>query len=603
MTQLQTTMTNKSIIFIFCVLINGVVTGWMYLTHARLSIRVAPRLCSGKNLAEERRQQSRDVGHNPLLSLNLNLDALARAQAAERAQELYQRIAALHREGYYPVAPDVVSFNSVLKAWQSDPAKALDFWEEEVNQLSPRNKPNVRSYNTFLLSLANNGLCESAEKLLQQMQAANSAVKPDLISFNTVLLSYMLSSEPAAAERADALLKEMMSSNDIKPDTISFNTAIATWVVHAPPILAAQKAEEWLNKMKSSNHAKPDVYTYTTVLHASSLSGRERGKPFASYLPAERSLELLKEMNAAGLQANKVTYTVVMKALCESGKLKDAHALFDDMLRLSSERPELRPDCVSFTVLIDGYSKQESGSSGHNLSICEALFSQMKEAAREWPEACPSAQTYTSILSALARSRDWNAGEKAEKYLAEMWESLDSSMPTIIHYNALVNVYAKSPRPDKALHVIRIWSGMQEKGIVPDVITYNTFLSSIANSLVRGNRNLFTKGREVFYSLHDDPECIPTTLTYHYWFKILRNYMPSSPARDNLVKEAFDRCCQFGCLNDLVLTYLLENLVDPEEFFGKHYAILTRSSLTVRDLPREWSKNGLPIRNQLAVRR
>ena len=64
----------------------------------------------------------------------MNLDALARANAAERAQELYNRIAALHQEGYYAVAPDVVSFNSVLKACQKNPDAALQFWNEHQQE-------------------------------------------------------------------------------------------------------------------------------------------------------------------------------------------------------------------------------------------------------------------------------------------------------------------------------------------------------------------------------------------------------------------------------------------------------------------------------------
>jgi hypothetical protein len=45
---------------------------------------------------------------------------LAQSGAAPRAQELLQRISALCEEGHYEVAPDVVSSDSVLKAWKAD---------------------------------------------------------------------------------------------------------------------------------------------------------------------------------------------------------------------------------------------------------------------------------------------------------------------------------------------------------------------------------------------------------------------------------------------------------------------------------------------------
>lgn len=61
---------------------------------------VALSLASSSHLVpyspESRHQQSLTGGHHPLLSLNINLNALARTQALQRVQELYQCIAALH---------------------------------------------------------------------------------------------------------------------------------------------------------------------------------------------------------------------------------------------------------------------------------------------------------------------------------------------------------------------------------------------------------------------------------------------------------------------------------------------------------------------------
>lgn len=55
---------------------------------------------------QEKRQKSLAAGNQPLLSLNLNLDALVRGNAPDRAQELFTRIRALHADGYYATAPD-----------------------------------------------------------------------------------------------------------------------------------------------------------------------------------------------------------------------------------------------------------------------------------------------------------------------------------------------------------------------------------------------------------------------------------------------------------------------------------------------------------------
>jgi pentatricopeptide repeat protein len=577
---------------------------------------------SDSNSSQEKRRQSLVVGNDPLLSLNMNLDALARAQAAERAQELYQRIAALHREGYYAVSPDVVSFNSVIKAWQSDPSRALEFWEQEVDQLSRKDKPNTRSFNTFLLSLANAGLYKSAEELLEQMKNCESVVVPDRITYNTVLLSYLLSAEGSiAADRAEKLLKEMLSGeNDLslasihycRPDIISFNTVIATWANHPNPEVAVAKAEEWLPFVKNYPGVKPDIYTYTTVLHAWARYGRTRRKklrtstePKATFDDSvARIREIFQEIDDAGLVPNRVTYTVAMQelALNANGGPETARELLREMLAKGDAHPEARPDVVTFSVLIDAYSDLASEFPEESVQSCINTLSEMKQLAKKWPDVAPNERTYTSMISVLAQSRTREAGPLAEKLLQDMWNTPELT-PSVIHYNACINVYAKSSRADKAMRAERVWQDMKEKGIAEDTITYNSLLA--ATSGVFGSPNLKTLGLKlgikVFQNLQENPECIPNTLSYYYWFKTIRRLMGHShPLRDAVIRQAFDLCCQQGCLNDTLLQYLMTH-------FESMGTLLKRSiqaegkqgqngSYSTKHLPREWSKNALESR-------
>ena len=265
------------------------------------------------NDAHSRRQESRSVGRDPLLSLNLNLDALARSNAPEQAQELFHRITALHQAGYYDVQPDTVSFNSVLKAWTNvaEPAKALEFWEsttatssspgDDSTTSSSSITKNVRSYNAFVLALASVGMYEAASQLLTQMLWVNAAVRPDRITYNIVLLAHARANnnprKPEIAERAEAILHQMMhgttaaaaadtttpttshkqpSSSKTKfrmvqippvidphyvpprPDATTFNTVISCIQQHCSrddAVGAAQRAEAWLRYM-ADHHAK-----------------------------------------------------------------------------------------------------------------------------------------------------------------------------------------------------------------------------------------------------------------------------------------------------------------------------------------------------------
>lgn len=566
------------------------------------------------NSSREKRRQSLVVGNNPLLSLNMNLDALARAQAAERAEELYQRISALHREGYYAVAPDVVSFNSVLKAWQSDPSRALEFWEREVDQLAPKDKPNIRSFNTFLLSLAHAGLYKSAEELLEQMKNSDSAVVPDRITYNTVLLSYLLSVEECdAADRAEKILKEMLCEDNSltlanihvpRPDVISFNTVIATWANHPSPEVAVRKTEEWLEFLKNYPGLKPDVYTYTTVLQAWTRYGRsERNKQNESKEQQNgaknssgRIREIFQELQENGLVPNRVTYTIAMQELAanEKGGLEAAQNLLKEMLTKSEANPEARPDVVTFSALIDGYAKQAHIDPENAVRSCMSILSDMKLLGEKWPDASPNERTYTSMLSVLANSRLLQAGPLAEEILEEIWKT-PGLTPCVIHYNACINAYAKSPRADKVIRAERLWKEMKEKGIMEDTITYNSLLA--VTSSVFGSSNMKTRGLrlgiEAFHNLQGNADCRPTTLSYHYWFKTIRKLMDRShPLYDAVVEQAFESCCQHGCLNDIVLRYILTYF---EGSIASIHSILEDSKghaeISIKNLPKEWSRN------------
>ena len=418
--------------------------------------------------ATQRRQQSLQVGNDPLLSLNLNLDALARARAPERAQELYQRIAALHREGYYSAAPDICSFNSVLKAWQMNPVRALEFWEAEAIP----GRMNVISYNTFLLALARAGLYHAAEALLRQMRANNAPVRPDLVSYNTVLLAYAVAmttikdnnnkdidtttTATDVGQRADALLqtmirgkasdddeeeeeedgdntKSMIRTNTSRvdeklplppvldayfvpppPNVISFNTVISTWSEHPNVHRGAKKAEYWLHVVMNHHTVRPDVYTYTTVFKA-------LGKCRSPSIPS-RVRHLLDQMHShhhhhhnesncgsTTTRPNVLTYTTAIQALCYNLQIDAAYTLLDTMLKT----PALLPDTVTFTTLFQGWAAytETCARAGDTANVHRALlaiqqlYRQMKELARVRPEASPDERTYTSILHAYAGSQ------------------------------------------------------------------------------------------------------------------------------------------------------------------------------------------------------
>lgn len=515
----------------------------------------------------ERRQESLVHGNDPLLSLNMNLDALARANAPERAQELYQRIAALHREGYYDVQPDVVSFNSVLKALQNDPERALEFWEAEAVP----GQANVRSYNTFLLALARSGMYESAENLLRQMQVINAAVRPDLISWNTVLLSYATAEDDAAVHRAEDLIREMMTTGETTkhrydeltdlpsvvdesykpptPDATSFNTLISAWSGHSNPKLASRQADYWLKEMQQV--VKPDVVSYTTVLKAHKRLGNRQA--------AERALELLDEMRDSDhAQPNAVAITVVIQALCSSRQMDKAEHLLANMEH---------PDIVAYTSVMDGWcqiakSCARKGNEEGRDEAASAVFAMFQQLHKLSPRIRPNSFTYTVLLKTVAAHGNRDAGLVATGIIKRMWQDHTAGTaeaPSTIHYNAALACYNKAAMAQKAIKADLLYKDMLSNGVPPDTITYNTLISTAATSFgpVPIKQKSFAIGQKAFETV--TKKFNPTSLTFYSYLRLLRR-LGDPETREMTVIAVFQMCCEAGCLNKQIVKQLTQIL-------------------------------------------
>jgi pentatricopeptide repeat protein len=603
--------------------------------------------------SKDRRNDSLRIGHHPLLSLNLNLDALASSSTTfegggeggggELAQELYQRISALYQEGYYAVPPDIVSFNSVLKAWRDDPERALQFWEQEMvpsieddendyyrnektsmnpsgpesvtgavsqqqqqgqswrgdrrqlGRRAPLLEPNVRSYNTFLWALARAGMFRQAEMLMDSMRHDQSLVLPDRITYNTVLLSYYnarcdddsaqtassLSSDDRdlLPDRSLKLLDEMLASTYVKPDAVTFNTILSIWATVGTAD-AALKAHE-LVQLMASRGVRPDVYTYTAVIQAwasvresSDNSDSNGDTPSAS----QRALAVLEEMKNVDIEPNAVTYTIVMQALCRDDQPQAATALLHEVVDQASD--DVRPDAVMFSALMDGWARWMKGNphdtpERRKAAASEAvqavldLLSQMKKLSQTWPDVAPNERTYTSVLAALARSRHFSSGPRAERMLEDMAQR--GIVPTVVHWNAVLDAYAKSPRSDKVREARRVWTKMVSRAKVePDLVTYHTLLSAAASTRTNVDDDIrhdcVRTGLQAFALLQRDPNVSSTSLSFHYLFKIVGRFVPSgTDHRSSVVRAAFGLCCDEGCLNDSLLRQLREHVLTPEE--------------------------------------
>jgi pentatricopeptide repeat protein len=585
---------------------------------------VTPRPSYSRRIPNNSRRVNRSAtrgkptnnSNNPLQSLNINLDSLAKSNqpgSASRAHELLQRIEALHQEGYYAVAPDIVSLNSVLNAWalSNEP-----FAAEKALRLLHDNEdlePNVISFNTVILAFAKRGAVTEAHELLQKMEI-DYGLQPDTISYNSLLYGYAHANQP---ERAESLLKQMMRTS-VKPDTISFNTVLLAWSKsNENPNKVCQRAEELLQHMEllhqaGNENVAPDVYSYTTVISALSNS-----KCVTAASRALALLERMEERQSPLLVPNAVTYTTVMTTLSRCGyhnAAMEAQILLDKMIHnYEAGNEDCKPDTVAFTAVIScwarGYEEEDADEKAM------ALLEKMKN----MDGVQPNALTYTSVLKALSRSQKGTSAQRAEELLDEMecayQNGNDALEPTSIHYNVVMDVHANSPNYDKAFQAYRLYQNMKTLGrenTKPNIITYNSILRACANTF--GNQSTKEKALAIattcFQSILKSDDIEPSSITFVFFMKAIRKLVKSSGTssggatkQHEMLTKCFRYCCQLGLLNDVVLQqvkFACRSQKELATLLELEVDTFSPNTISSSDLPSTWTHNA---DQQLANRR
>ena len=576
--------------------------------------------------SKRQKQRSLIRGNNPLISLNLNLDSLAKKGAPVLAQQMLERIQKLHLDGYYDVSPDAVSYNSVLNAWarcqQVDAVeRALQLFQDMLVE------PTLVSFNTLLLVLARHGYPEQAQELLEYMKSVSSSdadngrrhleLLPDTISYNSVLLGWAHHdndessiSRLEAALQAESILREMTHiayeqlNPHVKPDTISFNIVLDAWANAAKHhsddkhdsttdtvstssliLHPAKRAQELLTHMEKLHQAgnddvEPDVYSYTSVIKAWGNSRDDEA--------CDAAMHLLKQMESNNnVKPNPHTYAAVMNVLGKHGRAQQAYELLRRILQLYKETGDehYKPDTAVFSSVMNAFANVENDDSNAANRALE-LLQTMKRLCKqpEWASVAPNAYTYTSVLKAIAKSGD-------RKTMADTADVLLHEIPDVstIHYNAVLNVYAQSSSHDKAERAQQLLNHMKTE---PDVTTYNTALLACANSFGwdTTKRKALNIALEIYQELLETVE--PTSQTYTFVFKAIRKLVPPSEARWRVLEKAFRQCCKSGLVNRYVLEQVKLGCNNEQwnQLVGVSRVSAERSgNVGISDLPKEWS--------------
>jgi len=267
--------------------------------------------------------------------------------------------------------------------------------------------------------------------------------------------------------------------NMARPDKIGYNCLINAYSKWEED--SSDEVESILGKMKASADAaassdrvrdrgyevliQPDAFTYNSLMNYYATRKDQ-------HLSAQRAEDLLLVMSELSKQDNNIqmdatSFNIVLKAWSNSGGgIHGAHraeSVLQMMMKLYSQGHEnVRPDAVSFSTVINAYSKVD-------------------------PEDA-------SI-----------AVEKVMELLDELEGSYFPDSDTNINscYNAAANAIVKSCLEDAVDRVRELMTRMKNMDAIPDG---NMLASLIEVYAAEGSDESFKRGKELLLEMMDDPE-------------------------------------------------------------------------------------------------
>jgi len=452
-------------------------------------------------------------------------------EAVYKIQALLDRMEMMYDEtGDEALRPNVVTYMLVCQAWCD--ADTHDFAggnveraEEIVEQMKKRGiHPDVKVYTSVLYGWCKRagkvrGAMERAEKLLSEMEMGSTrmndtisltgkqhhdSIKPNVITYTTVLSGLCRSKENDIGFRAEAIL-ERMERNCVEPDMVTYTSVLSCWSKvqsWKERDIAAGRAVSILKEMErkyaaAMYHVKPNLLTYSTAISAIGNSL----EPNVAYL-AENILRHMYAIHNSnqitGIKPTTATYNAVINALARNmkgNKVKcatRAEELLNEMMQRSADGEiNIDPDSHTWGGVILAWAQCGNPTAASNaqriLDTMQTLYRSGKSKVQ------PNVVCFTTVMRAWSSIKRDDALDKAEGILIAMEERYGETQdekfrPTAISYITMIDAFIRNNEAAAALRaqnmvdrMVRLYG--QGKGYIrPNRIVYNSLINAWSRS-------------------------------------------------------------------------------------------------------------------------
>ncbi|KDQ09281.1 hypothetical protein BOTBODRAFT_37191 [Botryobasidium botryosum FD-172 SS1] len=301
-----------------------------------------------------------DAAHIPrdTASYTSMISALFQAHRADDALELFRELREKAAASGKGLECGTYTFNSVIHGLLicARVAQAQELFAIMRAPDAGGPRPDIITYNTFLRHYARKGDMAAFAALMRAI--IPDGLKPDVVTFTTILDALLRTGKPGATGTLLGIMKAM----GVEPSVVTY-TAIIDGILREKGEVHVRAALEMVGRMEAAG-VRPNEVTYTAL-----LAGVKRDETLGAELAEEFTQGILRRMRERGIEANRVTYNVMIKACLEQaqGGWEDAMGWRRQMVQKG-----IRGNSDTWYMLIKGASDRRLGDE------CARLLAEMR---------------------------------------------------------------------------------------------------------------------------------------------------------------------------------------------------------------------------------
>lgn len=415
-------------------------------------------------------------------------------------------------------------YDWVLEAWSksgsNDAAHQADQIFEKFKELNRTQTAstilNTQSYSNAILAWSKNkeaGSAQRADDLLVEMldnyhRGAFPASEPELIAFNGVITAWAKLGNPEKAAGVLWLMEDVQTKcKDLVTDVVTYNTVLHSHVMSSNKTEALREIQKIVNFMEDNSVDQPaiapDSFTYNTLMKAWIKSGESDLAQQSEQIL--RKMETLWQRGDDRVEPTKRHFNVVMNAYAKSCDPFASRKALDLLQRMKEGSFHSKPDIISYTSAIECFSRSADPKASETvLCLLDEAFASHEETGD--PAMRPNLRTFTMVILTLANCNgSIVVARNLLTRLVGLYEETrdEALMPNTYPYNYVLNCAANTI--ENKLQAFRLatqtYQEMREsKYTSPDSYTY-AFWLKCCNNLLKENKDL--KSKCMFYAFDE----------------------------------------------------------------------------------------------------